>query len=68
MQALTLDSDSRPPLRLGGNTADAMAEIAFDFEHPYHLPPMGIFGRYCQVEQNLPVSRKDSAGSETENQ
>ena len=24
--------------------------------------------RYCQVEQNLPVLRKDSAGSETENQ
>ena len=23
---------------------------------------------YCQVEQNLPVLRKDSAGSETENQ
>ena len=44
MQALTLDGDFRPPLRLGENTADVMAEIAFDFEHPYHLPPMGIFG------------------------
>ena len=26
------------------------------------------FQWYCQVEQNLPVLRKDSAGSETENQ
>ena len=26
------------------------------------------FGGYCQVEQNLPVLRKDSAGAETENQ
>ncbi len=25
-------------------------------------------GGYCQVKQNLPVLRKDSAGSETENQ
>ena len=25
-------------------------------------------GGYCQVEQNPPVLRKDSAGSETENQ
>ena len=26
------------------------------------------FGGYCQIEQNLPVLRKDSAGSETDNQ
>ena len=32
MQALTLDGDSR--LRLGENRADAIAEIAFGFEHP----------------------------------
>ena len=30
--------------------------------------PGWAYERYCQVEQNLPVLRKDSAGSETDNQ
>jgi hypothetical protein len=42
LQALKLDGDSRLPLGLGEIAPHVMAEIAFDFERPSHLPQMGL--------------------------
>ena len=53
---------------------EALAHLPVDFEllarrYRQSLPVHAKSSvRYCQVEQNSPVLRKDSAGSETENQ
>ena len=65
-----LDKLEQARQSLGGQVFDVLGKLHFEGRPLRELLVEAIrYGeRYCQVEQNLPVLRKDSAGSETENQ